>query len=327
MVFALFGCLSSDDSANNEKEIIENPEGNDNTEGDGNEGQDNDDDVIDSTDSDSKKDSVKTEECIEIQRTTISELSYSWIEEYSDGKKDTVFQDAQHTITIQKLTPLSYNDSVEQMIGPLWIGGMPVAYPGKISVDYLNVCPGDSLYIYKDKDLDRISVNKKDTIYLNYTEEAIYENVIVPTVEITNKKEILAAMDTLYYGVNGQGVFPEIKHFLYDKADWMIEYITDVKDTILKEVYYSDYECNRENYENFDPCNPTRICGLLVDALSPQSIESDALSSKAIESNSIPKIEGDELKWRLIASNRFGFADTLEVTSKLVTAVCPAQAE
>lgn len=323
MVFALFGCLSSDDSANNEKEDINiEKEENDNTEGDGNEGQDNDEDVlenpdgddeIDSTDSDSKKDSVKTEECIEIQRTTISELSYSWIEEYSDGKKDTVFQDAQHTVMIQKLTPLSYNDSVEQMIGPLWFGGMPVAYPGKISVDYLNVCPGDSLYIYKDKDLDRISVNKKDTICLNYTEEAIYENVIVPTVEITNKEEILAAMDTLYYGVNGQGVFPEIKHFLYDKADWMIEYVTDVKDTILKDVYYSDYECERESYEILDPCEKKRYCGLLADAGS----------SKAIESNSIPEIEGDELKWRLIVSNRFGFADTLEVTSKLVTAVCP----
>lgn len=48
MVFALFGCLSSDDSANNEKEDINiEKEENDNTEGDGNEGQDNDEEVLD----------------------------------------------------------------------------------------------------------------------------------------------------------------------------------------------------------------------------------------------------------------------------------------
>lgn len=49
--------------------------------------------------------------------------------------------------------------------------------------------------------------------------------------------------------------------------------------------------------------------------------------TKILITDSIPKIEGDELQWRLIASNRLGFADTLEVTSKLVTAVCPAQAK
>lgn len=308
MVFALFGCLSSDDSAKNEKEDINiEKEAKDNTEGDGNEGQDDD------------------EECFEIAIDSIRDSTYSWIEEYSDGKKDTVFQVVLYGSFMNPLTPLGHNDSIEQEITPIFGGVMfwPLIkekhleiLDREVHLEILEVCPGDSLYIYKD--LSSIHIYEGDTIYLNYTEEALFdEKPIIPTVEITNKKKILAAMDTLYYGVNGQGVFPEIKRFAYDKADWMIEFITDVQDTILKEVYYSDYECNRENYENFDPCNPTRICGLLVDALS----------SKAIESNSIPKIEGDELKWRLIASNRFGFADTLEVTSKLVTAVCPAQAE
>lgn len=46
MVLVLFGCLLSDDPANNEKDDINiEKEAKDNIEGDGNEGQDNDEEV------------------------------------------------------------------------------------------------------------------------------------------------------------------------------------------------------------------------------------------------------------------------------------------
>lgn len=101
MVLVLFGCLLSDDPANNEKDDINiEKEAKDNIEGDGNEGQDNDeeviensdgdDDVIDSTDNGSKKDSIKTEECVEIKRVMTRNYIYTWIEENSEGKRDTI---------------------------------------------------------------------------------------------------------------------------------------------------------------------------------------------------------------------------------------------
>jgi len=52
----------------------------------------------------------------------------------------------------------------------------------------------------------------------------------------------------------------------------------------------------------------------------------DGGSTKMLISDSISYQEGNQVQWRLIASNRLGFADTLEVTSHLQAMACPVEA-
>lgn len=323
MVLVLFGCLLSDDPANNEKDDINiEKEAKDNIEGDGNEGQDNDeeviensdgdDDVIDSTDNGSKKDSIKTEECVEIKRVMTRNYVYTWIEENSEGKRDTIFQFTNCSI------PLACSDfvGIDNIVSPIYRGEPKLNLTYNVTEDTIEVCPADSLYNEYDLTDLSIKISYIDTVFLNYTENAIYEdNSIVPIIEIINKDAIINAFDTLYYGISGQFAIPVISHFQNDSIDWDIEFITDTKSPIFNRDISLGYGCE---ISEFDPCNKKEI----------ECPQNDGIrSTKILITDSIPKIEGDELKWRLIVNNRFGFTDTLEVTSKLVTAVCPAQAE
>lgn len=307
----LFGCLTSEDSTVEETKSSSS-------------------DAILSSSSEETKNSSGEEiksssseevkQCKKIQVCNDTLNTFSWIEENGEGKRDTIIDSTSFTLDYLVCAGFVGN---ERVYSPLYkldslitVDGCGFIVPiREMSFDSIVVCPGDSLYNLDDTYVTP-TIRYKDTVYLNYTENAIYgEESIVPTVEIINKEAILASLDTLYYGISGQHGVPVMSHFQNDNADWDIEIITDTESPIFNRDMSLGYGC--EIFE-FDPCNKKEIqCPQLTDGGY----------TKILITDSIPKIEGDELKWRLIASNRFGFADTLEVTSKLVTAVCPAQAE
>ncbi len=307
----LFGCLTSEDSTVEETKSSSS-------------------DAILSSSSEETKNSSGEEiksssseevkQCKEIQVFNDTLNIFSWIEENGEGKRDTITDSTSFTLNYLVCAGFVGN---ERVYSPLYKHDSSLAVDGcgfmapirEMSFDYIVVCPGDSLYNLDDTYVTP-TIIYKDTVYLNYTENAIYdEESIVPTVEIINKEAILASLDTLYYGISGQHGVPVMSHFQNDNADWDIEIITDTESPIFNRDMSLGYGC--EIFE-FDPCNKKEIqCPQLTDGGY----------TKILITDSIPKIEGDELQWRLIASNRLGFADTLEVTSKLVTAVCPAQAK
>lgn len=308
----LFGCLTSEDSTVEETKSSSS-------------------DAILSSSSEETKNSSGEEiksssseevkQCKEIQVFNDTLNIFSWIEENGEGKRDTIIDSTSFTLNYLVCAGFVGN---ERVYSPLYKHDSSIAVDGcgfmapirerKMSFDSV-VCTGDSLYNLDDTYVTP-TIIYKDTVYLNYTENAIYdEESIVPTVEIINKEAILASLDTLYYGISGQHGVPVMSHFQNDNADWDIEIITDTESPIFNRDMSLGYGC--EIFE-FDPCNKKEIqCPQLTDGNY----------TKILITDSIPKIEGDELQWRLIASNRLGFADTLEVTSKLVTAVCPAQAK
>ena len=314
----LFGCLTSEDSTVEETKSSSS-------------------DAILSSSSEETKNSSGEEiksssseevkQCKEIQVYNDTLNIFSWIEENGEGKRDTIIDSTSFTLDYLVCAGFVGN---ERVYSPLYKHDSSLAVDGcgfmapirEMSFDYIVVCPGDSLYNLDDTYVTPTIIYKvtptiiyKDTVYLNYTENAIYdEESIVPTVEIINKESILASLDTLYYGISGQHGVPVMSHFQNDNADWDIEIITDTESPIFNRDMSLGYGC--EIFE-FDPCNKKEIqCPQLTNRYT-----------KILITDSIPKIEGDELQWRLIASNHLGFADTLEVTSKLVTAVCPAQAK
>ena len=307
----LFGCLTSEDSTVEETKSSSS-------------------DAILSSSSEETKNSSGEEiksssseevkQCKKIQVRNDTLNTFSWIEENGEGKRDTIIDSTSFTLDYLVCAGFVGN---ERVYSPLYKLDSLITVDGcgfiapirKMSFDSIVVCPGDSLYNLDDTYVTP-TIIYKDTVYLNYTENAIYdEESIVPTVEIINKEAILASLDTLYYGISGQHGVPVMSHFQNDNADWDIEIITDTESPIFNRDMSLGYGC--EIFE-FDPCNKKEIqCPQLTDGGY----------TKILITDSIPKIEGDELQWRLIASNRLGFADTLEVTSKLVTAVCPAQAK
>lgn len=307
----LFGCLTSEDSTVEETKSSSS-------------------DAILSSSSEETKNSSGEEiksssseevkQCKEIQVYNDTLNIFSWIEENGEGKRDTIIDSTSFTLYYLVCAGFVGN---ERVYSPLYKHDSTLAVDGcgfmapirEVSSDYIVVCPGDSLYNLDDTYVTP-TIIYKDTVYLNYTENAIYdEESIVPTVEIINKEAILASLDTLYYGISGQHGVPVMSHFQNDNADWDIEIITDTESPIFNRDMSLGYGC--EIFE-FDPCNKKEIqCPQLTNGRY----------TKILITDSIPKIEGDELQWRLIASNHLGFADTLEVTSKLVTAVCPAQAK
>lgn len=308
----LFGCLTSEDSTVEETKSSSS-------------------DAILSSSSEETKNSSGEEiksssseevkQCKEIKVFNDTLNIFSWIEENGEGKRDTIIDSTSFTLNYLVCAGFVGN---ERVYSPLYKHDSSLAVDGcgfmapirEVSFDYIYivVCPGDSLYNLDDTYVTP-TIIYKDTVYLNYTENAIYdEESIVPTVEIINKEAILASLDTLYYGISGQHGVPVMSHFQNDNADWDIEIITDTESPIFNRDMSLGHGC--EIFE-FDPCNKKEIqCPQLTNRYT-----------KILITDSIPKIEGDELQWRLIASNHLGFADTLEVTSKLVTAVCPAQAK
>lgn len=307
----LFGCLTSEDSTVEETKSSSS-------------------DAILSSSSEETKNSSGEEiksssseevkQCKEIQVYNDTLNIFSWIEENGEGKRDTIIDSTSFTLDYLVCAGFVGN---ERVYSPLYKHDSSLAVDGcgfmapirEMSFDYIVVCPGDSLYNLDDTYVTP-TIIYKDTVYLNYTENAIYdEESIVPTVEIINKEAILASLDTLYYGISGQHGVPVMSHFQNDNADWDIEIITDTESPIFNRDMSLGHGC--EIFE-FDPCNKKEI-------QCPQLTLGNY--TKILITDSIPKIEGDELQWRLIASNHLGFADTLEVTSKLVTAVCPAQAK
>jgi len=314
----LFGCLTSEDSTVEETKSSSS-------------------DAILSSSSEETKNSSGEEiksssseevkQCKEIQVYNDTLNIFSWIEENGEGKRDTIIDSTSFTLDYLVCAGFVGNERVYSPLykhdSSLAVDGCGFRAPIRMkSFDTIVVCPGDSLYNLDDTYVTPTIIYKvtptiiyKDTVYLNYTENAIYdEESIVPTVEIINKESILASLDTLYYGISGQHGVPVMSHFQNDNADWDIEIITDTESPIFNRDMSLGYGC--EIFE-FDPCNKKEIqCPQLTNRYT-----------KILITDSIPKIEGDELQWRLIASNHLGFADTLEVTSKLVTAVCPAQAK
>lgn len=315
----LFGCLTSEDSTVEETKSSSS------------------DTILSSSSEETKNSSgeeikssssEEVKQCKKIQVYNDTLNIFSWIEENGEGKRDTIIDSTSFTLDYLVCAGFVGN---ERVYSPLYkrnslitVDGCGIIIPiREMSFDSIVVCPGDSLYNLDDTYVTPTIIYKvtptiiyKDTVYLNYTENAIYdEESIVPTVEIINKEAILASLDTLYYGISGQHGVPVMSHFQNDNADWDIEIITDTESPIFNRDMSLGYGC--EIFE-FDPCNKKEI-------QCPQLTLGNY--TKILITDSIPKIEGDELQWRLIASNRLGFADTLEVTSKLVTAVCPAQAK
>ena len=307
----LFGCLTSEDSTVEETKSSSS------------------DAILSSSSEETKNSSgeeIKSSSSEEVKQCKVIQVYndtlniFSWIEENGEGKRDTIIDSTSFTLDYLVCAGFVGN---ERVYSPLYKHDSSLAVDGcgfmapirEMSFNYIVVCPGDSLYNLDDTYVTP-TIIYKDTVYLNYTENAIYdEESIVPTVEIINKEAILASLDTLYYGISGQHGVPVMSHFQNDNADWDIEIITDTESPIFNRDMSLGYGC--EIFE-FDPCNKKEIqCPQLTNGRY----------TKILITDSIPKIEGDELQWRLIASNHLGFADTLEVTSKLVTAVCPAQAK
>jgi len=326
----LFGCLTSEDSTVEETKssssdaiLSSSSEETKNSSGEEIKSSSSEETKNSSGEEIKSSSSEEVKQCKEIQVYNDTLNIFSWIEENGEGKRDTIIDSTSFTLDYLVCAGFVGNERVYSPLykhdSSLAVDGCGFMAPIRMkSFDSVVVCPGDSLYNLDDTYVTPIiipTIIYKDTVYLNYTENAIYdEESIVPTVEIINKEAILASLDTLYYGISGQHGVPVMSHFQNDNADWDIEIITDTESPIFNRDMSLGYGC--EIFE-FDPCNKKEI----------QCPQLTYRYTKILITDSIPKIEGDELQWRLIASNRFGFADTLEVTSKLVTAVCPAQAE
>lgn len=243
------------------------------------------------------------QECVHITAGLQKDYWHTWVEINSRGQLDTVYESG-----------LFPDESG-------YIGGKrvieAVRYPGmhervrEISFGSVLACPGDSLYAWKDSLMGAALLHQVDTVYWNYGAQAHFAGELAtPTVWIANKDEILADMDTLFYGIIGimnSWTQPLLNHIPHDGADWRVEVLTPGQSKALQGEAASDIQCLLDNKANVVKGEEPRICVAVVDAVSV----------KILTTGSISPIEGDRLQWRLIASNRLGFADTLEVTSYL----------
>lgn len=252
---------------------------------------------------DNSSSSTDLQKCLYITAKLQKDYWHTWVEIDSRGQLDTVYENG--------LFPdESGYIGGKRAVEAVWYSGMHERVQ-EIDFDSVLACPGDSLYAWKDSLMGAASLHQVDTVYWNYGAQAHFVGELAtPTVRIANKDEILADMDTLLYGTRGimnSWTQPLLDHFPHDSADWRVEVLTPGQSTALQVEAVSDIQCLLDNKANAVKGGEPRICIAVADAGSVKILMTGGVSS----------IEGDRLQWRLIASNRLGFADTLEVTSYL----------
>jgi len=254
--------------------------------------------------SSSQVDLSSSGECQTISAFVRMTYVHTWIENDVQGQLDTLYE-------ANEYADISSYIGGKRVVDAVVSGGWLVDNLQMIILDSIVTCPGDSLYAWVDS-TSAPRINDIDTIYWNYGPNAMYQNELVTAnVSIANADEIVAALDTLYYGAPGQVVIPLLDHFPNDGADWNVEMVSTIEKPVLKTIHNSNPTCMMQT---FNPCSDSvLVCAQLMDGGSTKMLISDSISYQ----------NGNQVQWRLIASNRLGFADTLDVTSHLQLMACP----
>lgn len=231
-------------------------------------------------------------ECQTLPYSTQPSYVHTWVERNALGEIDTLFEWSYQP------EPARYIGS-KRHVGPVVLSE-PIQSETPLPQDTIHTCTHDSHSIYS-----------VDTVFWNYGPDAMDEWVDA-TVQIANKTELLNSFDTLHYFSSGKVIVPSLDHFPNDSANWRIEVLTPTDVTVFYEIQVTDVPCA---FNSYAPCaQQSIVCPILADAPS----------TKILSTGLFEAIEGHQLQWRLIASNRLGFADTLEGTSHLEKILCPA---
>lgn len=189
---------------------------------------------------------------------------YSWVELYADGHQDTVF-------------------SIDTLNYP-----QPIAWTAEKRQQENDTEDG---------------VANTDTVYLNYGPHA-RDSLVEPRIQIENKKEILAAMDSVY---RIQPMWPranvKVTHFRGDSIS------TQVSDSVTMAFMLSPSPVI---------CQATDSCliGYTKECLNISYVDSVVFSYDfGVDPN---RKDSAEIHWKFIIANRFGYKDSLEGKSVIV---------
>ena len=309
---SLFGCLTSDDSTSEE---IKSSSSDATLSSSSEETKNSSGEEVKFSSSDAilSSSSEEIKQCKKIRVDFDSAHTFSWIQENGEGKRDTIFDSTSLTLDYLICSDFVGNERISSPLygydpnlavdGCGFIGPMIAIY-----IDSIEVCPGDSLY-----NREMIRITYEDTVYLNYTENAIYdEKSIVPSVKIANKEEILATFDTIFYGGGVQSIAPMLDRFKQDNVYWDLEVLTEMEAPIIKKSEIRYYYCSGSNSWETQKC---------ADEYQNSSLR------VVVMTDSVPETDGKTVEWRLIAKNNLGFADTLEITSRIEAAPIVAEPE
>jgi len=230
---------------------------------------------------------------IAVNRST-QEL-HIWVEENAEGKQET------YSYAIEPNGMLLY-PADSMIVGPeIQYSGFGEEPQPILLMDSMDVCPGDPLYA---SSISTPIVFDYDTVR--------HEGVIRPTIALLNKDSLLAQFDTLY-GDQQKAMIPQFLHYAGDGLEWDIEYQHLHFPTKYQWMQEPSVNCEINSITYFT-CNSEKrvLCPYYADANSVKALVSELQT----EQDTITT------QWIIRATNRFGFKDSLEVTSVVIPRSC-----
>ncbi len=222
---------------------------------------------------------------------------YTWIEVFADGHRDTVWS----------IGTSGYPGSLEisyRIPGPIIQVSTMEAIVVAPQPQWTLVCPGDSLWNAGDG-APSWKPGGTDTLFLNYGPDSL-EALVEPRVRLDNKEELRGVFDTLRPLYNGLPAFPSIMHFKDDSL--LLQF--DSPGLTFHSGHLGD------GFDLTGGYSCENIAFIPID--EPYSTSFTPIISLDWSSRPLP---GD-YSWRLVVSNRFGYADTLAMSTTIQPLTC-----
>jgi hypothetical protein len=217
---------------------------------------------------------------------------YSWVEGYADGHRDTIVEsDSSHWPGPKPISLLSKSlSNIVQNISLLRMD---------------TVCPGDSLVLDSLGGFPSL-YEIIDTVRLNYGADSLFP-YLLPKIEFANKDSLVTLAASAQYLNNPMNLSIWINHFRGDSAT------VELLNPSPHSLYWSAGITSHCEIKN--PCDSIQINTCIeVDYADISVWPHLGITMDSTTSGDFP--------WTLVTRNRFGFADTVSGTTKVLPFSC-----